>query len=415
MRPFLAQRLRTLLACSAALTLGAMGTAAAQGVSAQAQGAHGGGTLNLREVVPLPATEKGNAQAPISDKTRRVLALQLLERVLLETARSKVTSASHDRLDAWVKKSLAARFQAYCPSFSARRAGASDAEVTVVFATQPFFDDLARAGFGTGGNSLRAATLVLDESKGELVQMSGAQLEAAASGSRLPTDFEVAGAASAAERAGTYGLALRSKLRAQGLSFEAHWSSFAARLVREALPQGGQWPQQALPPTLWNWNGETGVLFLFGVSRGDKQGIITRADVILVQQGKLKRSYWSRSLNDPTAQDSAIAVIARAAAQAQRLLSSQLAEPGESELKLAVDRKVAERELGDIEKALRELAIGQDALLIPIEVSRTEIRYRIPLPTSRADRVLEKLKREVPRINARLVPGDSGVIRIQLN
>ncbi|MCA2961513.1 MAG: hypothetical protein IOD12_14775 [Silvanigrellales bacterium] len=204
-------------------------------------------------------------------------------------------------------------------------------------------------------------------------------------------------------------------LQNRSLVFKPDWSmqilSFLEMSARVARERGETraWPP-ALPWSLSSLYSHPGLVVVFTVRSDDKSGALERIDVVGSAAGRLLRHYWSRPLHDPAYQELASKAIEKAAGAYSRLNRVRRPEALPGTLAFWVDRRVADREIVAVENILRGFALGEDSLLIPTEITKDDVRYQSPIPSSRADKVFDRLRKGVPGVTARLATGEPPVI-----
>jgi hypothetical protein len=158
---------------------------------------------------------------------------------------------------------------------------------------------------------------------------------------------------------------------------------------------------------------QNGIIAVFSFRNGDKTGILSSIDLTRIDSGSIVRSYWSRNLNDPTASDKTSEAVEKIISHFQK--SQAAPKPGrrENRLRIAIDRRVSERDLAQIESTIKTLATSPSEIpLIPIAVDRNDIRYQTPIDVGQSDSFLAKLKTALPALNARKISNEAGLVQI---
>jgi hypothetical protein len=156
-----------------------------------------------------------------------------------------------------------------------------------------------------------------------------------------------------------------------------------------------------------------GIIAVFSYRSGDKSGILSSIDFTRIDAGSVIRSYWSRNLNDPTAADKTSEAVEKVVAHFQK--SQTAPKPGrvENRLRIAIDRRVPERDLAQIESAIKTIAAASvEAPLVPIAVDRNDIRYQTSIEVGQLDTFIAKLKSTLPALNARKISNEAGLVQI---
>lgn len=158
------------------------------------------------------------------------------------------------------------------------------------------------------------------------------------------------------------------------------------------------WPPE-IPFTLSGLTSSSGMNILIGVRTADKQAaILERIDVWSSLNDRLTRTYWSRSLNDPTYSSVPSRILTRVSTSIQRAWKKQssIAENQEA-LRIIIDKKVSERELTVIENILKAHGKrSEEIVFFPTEVRPEGIVYQTSVKKSKLFAVVGQLARELP-------------------
>jgi hypothetical protein len=162
---------------------------------------------------------------------------------------------------------------------------------------------------------------------------------------------------------------------------------------REAAPV---WPPD-IPFSVAGLSQMAGVVVLFGVKAVEqKQATLERVDVWAQYNGQFKRTYWSRSINDPTRFLDSAKVIQRMGSQIRRTWASTAAPVDTvNKIKILVDKKISERELSMLESIVSSIAqVKSGIFLSPIGVQKDGIVFQTPVELDKAQELQGKLTRD---------------------
>jgi hypothetical protein len=158
------------------------------------------------------------------------------------------------------------------------------------------------------------------------------------------------------------------------------------------------WPPE-IPFTLSGLTAPEGMNLVFGVKiSGNQAVVLDRIDVWSNANGAFTRTYWSRSMNDPTYSSSLARVTARVGSQIQRVWKgAKTSIRTDDTLKILVDKKISERELAVIENVLKSQLKGSaDLLISPVDVRGDGIIYATAVLKSKRSEVSARLAKELP-------------------
>lgn len=297
-------------------------------------------------------------------------------------------------------------------SGSGNGGGVALAARTVLPYTALLVDEKNRTIYVTPPEAL--STFAIDN---ELADASGYRfLPAATLKAVTPTDTELnAVGAPLATRAAQFSNKILFHLQNRTLVFKPEWTkqilSFIETSARVGKERGETraWPP-ALPWSLSSLYANPGLLAVFTVRSDDKAGVLERVELVGTQGGKFLRQYWSRPMQDPAYQETPAKALEKTAVSYARLARVKRPEASPGALAFWVDKRVSDKDIVAVENILRSFALGEDALLVPSEVTREDVRYASPVPASRADKVVERIRHGVTGVQARLAPGEPPVI-----
>lgn len=158
------------------------------------------------------------------------------------------------------------------------------------------------------------------------------------------------------------------------------------------------WPPE-IPFSLAGLTSSSGMNLVFGVKTPDKApAVLERVDVWSSTEDRFVRTYWSRSMNDPTYSSSQARIMARVGSSIQRSWKAK-SGPGDKPdvLKILVDKKISEREIAVIENVVKAYSKGAgDGSIAPVEVRKDGIVYQIAVGRARQVEIVNRLNRELP-------------------
>ena len=418
----------------------------------------------------------GKAPEAKERRTLAQLALQqyLRETLLGDKVFGDGTNGNQAKLSAWIGQNSRGRFDVLVPSFNVKMSSPQVAEVKLVVSRQMVFAELEKAGLGAAtpvvGNSVNsnnaegsasssanggapgAATGIISGSAGNVgnttalgvpfaaflvdekthdVYVTPSEAVPAQQNpdsfyhfkpanilSSKPSESQLNSVESAlADRAAVFALYTSSKLSTLKIRPDTTW----AREVVQFLEGAGRlqlvraemrvWP----PPVTFAAStlvGKQGVVAIFTVRNAEKSGVLEKFDVLRFAQGQLVRSYWSRSIQDPAMNDKVPKIFDRMTAHFLKQVRSPKIENSEGVIRLIVDKKLSEKDLTAVETILRTYVVGTDNILVPYEVTRADVRYFTPVVNTRIDRVLDRIKKDLPSVHARVVPGEGGYLTL---
>jgi hypothetical protein len=158
------------------------------------------------------------------------------------------------------------------------------------------------------------------------------------------------------------------------------------------------WPPE-IPFSLSGLTSPEGMTLVFGVKiAGNQAVVLDRIDVWSNINGNFTRTYWSRSLNDPTYSSTMGRITARVGSQIQRVWKgAKVTRQPEENLKIIVDKKISERELAVIENVLKtQLKVAPELLMLPVDVNKDGIVYATAVGKARRSDVAGRLSKELP-------------------
>ncbi len=205
------------------------------------------------------------------------------------------------------------------------------------------------------------------------------------------------------------------------LHLDAAWGSSVVQFVSASgnLTASFEKTETPWPPAV-NFSASTlshqnGQILVFTVRDASKMGILEKIDLIRLDgSGKIIRTFWSRSLNDPTITESALNAIDKATTQFQKSLRTENISFDEKNMRMVFDKRIGERDVLTTETALKDqLKNAPDAILIPFDVSETEVRYQTPVPLSKLQTFLERLKELDTRLSG-VRTGETSDIQIRV-
>ena len=193
---------------------------------------------------------------------------------------------------------------------------------------------------------------------------------------------------------------------------KAFWSSEHANRIGTMIRQWGVmggvrseaqvWPPD-VPFGILGLNQPRGISVVFGVRAVEKQAaLLERVDVWSQVDGRFLRSYWSRSIYDPTNLQPATRAIHRVGTGFQRAWKSPSAPEARQELlRLLVDKRISERELASLESVIKGFSkSAPDIQLVPIDVRKDGILYQTQIPRGKVQDVISKLSKDLPVLRA---------------
>lgn len=162
------------------------------------------------------------------------------------------------------------------------------------------------------------------------------------------------------------------------------------------------WPPE-VPFTVSGLSQPQGVSVVFGVKVFEKQpALLERVDAWAKVDGRYLRSYWSRSIQDPTNSSPVVKILQRIGSSFQRSWKAPSAPPSNQEaLRVLVDKKISERELASLESVVKAFSKGSaDTHLVPIDVSKDGILYQTKIPRGKIQEVVARFSKEIPALKA---------------
>lgn len=156
------------------------------------------------------------------------------------------------------------------------------------------------------------------------------------------------------------------------------------------------WPPN-LPFSVAGLSQVTGAVVLFGVKAIDQQqATLERVDVWAQQDGEFKRTYWSRSMNDPTRFFDSAKVLRRVGSQIRRTWSSQsTASERHDGIQIIVDKKISEREFSLLESIIGSFArLKLQSALTPVGVRKEGIIFKTAVGRDKMQELQGRLSRD---------------------
>lgn len=175
------------------------------------------------------------------------------------------------------------------------------------------------------------------------------------------------------------------------------------QLAPTLRPNAPVWPPE-IPFTLAGLTEPKGMNMVFGVRMNANQAVVLeRIDLWSSVNKRFTRTYWSRSMNDPTYSSSLARITMRMGAQVSRAWKSQQAiKQNPDTLNLLVDKKISEREMAIIENVLKAQVKGAaESVISPAEVRKDGIIYRTSAAKSKQSEIVARLSRELPALQTR--------------
>jgi hypothetical protein len=190
-------------------------------------------------------------------------------------------------------------------------------------------------------------------------------------------------------------------------SLKTTWSSdHGAKVgmtIRNLVERGNSrenapiWPPD-IPFSVAGLSQMSGVVVLFGVKAVEQQqASLERVDVWALHNGLFKRTYWSRSIHDPTRFLDSAKVIQRLGSQIRRTwAASPPALDSSDKIKILVDKKVSERELSMLETIVSSFAKSKtEILLSPIGVQKDGIVFQTLVGRDKIQELQSKLSSDL--------------------
>lgn len=174
------------------------------------------------------------------------------------------------------------------------------------------------------------------------------------------------------------------------------------------------WPPE-VPFTVSGLSQLQGVSVVFGVRVSEKQAaLLERVDAWAQVDGRFLRSYWSRSIQDPTNSSTVVKILQRIGSSFQRSWRAPSAPPPNQEaLRILVDKKISERELASLETVVKAMSKGvADTHLVPVNVDKNGIRYQTNIPRGKIQEVVARFSKEIPALKAQIM--NDGPVDISL-
>lgn len=169
--------------------------------------------------------------------------------------------------------------------------------------------------------------------------------------------------------------------------------------ARESAPV---WPPD-LPFSVAGLSQLPGAVVLFGVKAIEQQqAILERVDVWANLDGQFKRTYWSRSIQDPNRFQDPARVIQKLGVQIRRTWAapasaSASASASSDSIQVLVDKRVSGRELSLLESVVSSFAQGKaKATLSPVAVRKDGIVYRTYVGRDKLQELQGKIARDFP-------------------
>ena len=415
------------------------------------------GVANAKEQVAVPeAMLKTLAGRAPEAKDRRVLAQLGLQKYLRELllpsqGENDAAAARSAKIEAWVQQIYRSKFDSFVPSFNVKMSSPNQAEVKLLVARQIVLLEAEKAGLGDAstlaGSSAIAdtdedsntaksnlevpfAALLIDEKSHDVYvyppeavpqsEQEGSyyHFKPASASNIKPTEFQLSSLESSLpDRATVFASLTLSKLSSLRVHSNVAWAREVvvflegAGKLQTVRAQNRPWPPSvtlAASPLLQ----KQGVVAVFTVRNSEKSGILEKLDLARFAQGHLIRSYWSRSIQDPALTEKVPKVFERMTTHFLKQIKSPKIQNHDGVIRLIVDKKVPEKELAAVEGILRSYVVGNDNILVPYEVTRADVRYFTPVVNTRIDRLLDRIKKDVPGVHARAVPGEGGYITL---
>lgn len=205
------------------------------------------------------------------------------------------------------------------------------------------------------------------------------------------------------------------------LRLDSNWGEFVVNFVAASgnLAAALNKTESAWPPpqglaasTLAQKNGQ---LFVFTVREAGAGSTLEKIDLMkFYENGRIDRTYWSRSLNDPTRAESALSALEKATSQFQKITKLQPMPYDSTKMRIVFSKLTSERDVLTTESAIKStLAEANDALLIPHEVSPSEVQYQTPLDIAKFSNFATRLKELNPKLMA-VKQGETNLVSVQV-
>lgn len=202
-------------------------------------------------------------------------------------------------------------------------------------------------------------------------------------------------------------------------SIKTKWSSdHGARvgmIIKNLIERGNSresapvWPPD-IPFSVAGLSSVAGVVVLFGVKAVEQQqATLERVDVWAHHNGQFKRTYWSRSMNDPARFLDSAKAIRRLGSQIRRTWATKSEAPDSAnKIRIMVDKKISERELSVLESIVGSFVkVKAESFLSPIGVRKDGIVFQTLVARDKTQDLQGRLSRELSGYSLEQVSDES--------
>jgi hypothetical protein len=382
----------------------------------------------------------------LDTKERRALAGQVFLNYLGDYL--KTSGQTEEKKKAFVAQ-VQKDFARYVPSFRIEPQSDTEVKVTLTLATGSLLAEVQKQGFSNSvGNVVPApepekapayTALLIDEKSRDVYvhpaealtqyALESSQHSAEWQGYRFkaavklkavaPNDVDLNSLTTPlASRLSLFSNKILYHLQSKGLVFRNEFTRNILSFLETSAQLGISrdvnplWPP-ALPWTASAAGFEPSLLVACSVRSDDKAGVLEKIEILGTQKGRFLRHYWSRALHDPSYQETASKALEKAAAAFAAQQSSKRPAVSTKGLGFWFDKRIAEKEVIAVESILRTFALGEDSLLLPTSVTKEDVRYQSPVPAARAEVVLDRIRKGVRGVRAKLASGEPPVIVLE--
>lgn len=400
-------------------------------------------TIEVPEALGVKASAKN-----LSEKDKRTIAILGLQTHVWNTRLDASHPDKESELRAWLKQAVKNRFNSYAPSWRVKTiSGTRKVEVSLVFANALFEKDYNKSAFGKSQSSdssenseaektIPLTSILIDEKTRNVFMLPVDTNLPQRQTNLLNSDYTFfhgrpfqaskafeehinSTSSQLSERLGAFTNNVVAKLNSKQTHVLNHeWSQKVAQFIAASAPAQGvfsesktAWPP-AIPFAASTLKEERGTILVFTVRNAERSGVLEKIDFIRFENSNVLRTYWSRSMNDPTLQETASSAISKVTAHFVKQNIASKTRPIENGIRIVVDRLVLEKEVVTVENIIRKISGQSDALLVPYEVTKADIRYSTPVSLDRLDKLVELVKLEAPNLHVRAIPGEGGLMQI---